>query len=236
MLYSNLIRKLADRTITIPELNRLCLEMDYLQRVKDTMVSWTQGTSSLSPKFETITVNNVITNTITTVLEIPLFPRSSGHAPASGLQAAALLTPQSSGAGTIKPEWPVLAFDKDTDEGRIWNDQIPYSYVSSISLSGQIYMATVTSGTVVFSAQMACWSDADATCTAKVFDSANSVSAITVPGVATTIKAFSFSLSNVDNAVALDSFSLAFFRDISEDNAAEDVLLKTLTASFNLIL
>jgi hypothetical protein len=165
---------------------------------------------------------------------VPLFPFSSGLAPASGLQAAAYSVVQSSGAGTIKPEWPILALDSATDEGRIWNGTLPRSFGVTAVLSGQFYMPTVTSGTFMPSCQIACWSDGDTGVASKVMASANSPSAVTVPGTALTIETFSITLTNFDSGAAIDSFSLAFFRDVSEDTAAEDVYLKRLDLFFAL--
>jgi len=165
---------------------------------------------------------------------VPLFPLSCGIAPASGLQAAAYSVVQSSGAGTVKPEWPILAFDKDTDEGRIWNGRVLRLYASTLTVSGQFYMPSVTAGTIVLSAQIACLSDTDTGVNAKVFAASNSTAAITVPGTANTIKAFSITMTNADSAAAIDSFSLALFRDVSEDTAAEDMYLKCLDLFFNI--
>lgn len=170
---------------------------------------------------------------ITTFFHVPLFPRSSGLVAASGLQGAALAVVQSSGAGTIKPEWPVLQFDKDTDEGRIWNGTVPRMYVGTMTLVGQFYMPTVTSGTFLPDAQIACWSDGDTGVASKVMAAVNTPSAITVPGTALTIKAFTITMTNADSAAAIDSFSLAFFRDVSGDTAAEDVYLKRLDIFFS---
>jgi len=165
---------------------------------------------------------------------IPLFPRSSGDAPISGVQAAALSIVQSGGAGTAKPQWPILAFDKDTDEGRMWSGHVPTLYASTFILKGQFYMPAATSGTVCWAAQFACWSDTDATVTSKVFDTVNSSGAITVPGTALTIKAFTLTMTNASSAAALDSYALSFIRDISEDTAAEDAYLKSLALYFSL--
>lgn len=165
---------------------------------------------------------------------VPLFPRSSGIVAASGLQGAGFLTVQSSGAGTIKPEYPVLAFDKDTDEGRIWNDTLHRLYASTMTLNFAFYMPTVTSGTVVMSAQIACWSDTDTSASAKVFAAANSCAAITVPAAALKVAVGSITMTNADSAAAIDKFSLALFRDVSEDTAAEDVYLIRADLFFNL--
>ena len=165
---------------------------------------------------------------------VPLFPHSSGAVPLSGLQGAAYSTVQSSDGGTIKPQWPVLQFDKDTDEGRIWNGTIPRLYASTMTVVGQYYMPTVTSGTIVLNAQIAAWSNADATVSAKAFDTVNALSADTVPGTALTIRTFSITMTNADSSAAIDSFCLALFRDVSEDTAAEDMYMKRLDLFFNI--
>lgn len=164
---------------------------------------------------------------------VPLFPRSSGEVAVSGLQAAAYSIVQSSGAGTIKPQFPILAFDKDTDEGRIWSFTIPRLYGTTITVQGAFY-TTVTTGTVVFSAQLAAISDGDAGVTAKVFAAANSSAAVTVPGTAGNEENFSITMTNADSAVADDRCMLAFFRDVSEDTAAADILLTRLDVFFAL--
>jgi hypothetical protein len=196
----------------------------------------TQTTVSFGDTWSATQHNVMINNDIhvNTSFHVPLFPFSSGIAPASGLQAAAYSVVQSSDAGTVKAEWPILAFDKDTDEGRIWNGIIPRGYGSTPTISGQFYCPTVTSGTFLPSAQIACWSDTDATVSAKAFAAVNNPSAITVPGTALTIKAFSITLTNFDSGAAIDSFSLAFWRDVSGDTAAEDVYLKRLDLFFSL--
>lgn len=173
-------------------------------------------------------------NFLNSAFYIPLFPHTFGISPASGLQAAQELTIQSSDAGTIKPEWRVLALDKDVDEGKIWNGTIPPSFVTGVTLVGHFYMPTVIAGTFAPAAQMACWSADDATVSSKAFGAVNTISAVTVPGTALTLKSFTITMSNIDSGVAADSFALVFFRDVSEDNAAEDVYLKKLDLYFTL--
>ena len=164
---------------------------------------------------------------------VPLFPRSSGEVAVSGLQAAAYSVVQSSGAGTIKPQYPVLAFDKDTDEGRIWSFVVPRLYGTTITVQGTFY-TTVTSGNVVFAAQLAAISDGDTAVTAKVFDTVNNGAAVTVPGTAGNEENFSITMTNADSAVADDRCMLALFRDVSEDTAAADILLTRLDVFFAL--
>lgn len=170
-------------------------------------------------------INNMIH--LNTALHVPLFPNSSGIAPASGLQAAAYSVVQSSGAGTVKPEYPILAFDASTDEGRIWNFMLPRGYGSTITIAGSFYMASATSGNVVLAAQLAMISDTDASVSAKVFATENS-STVAVPGAAGTAKVFSITMSNADSAAAQDYGMVAFRRDA--DNASD-----TATGDMNLL-
>jgi hypothetical protein len=161
---------------------------------------------------------------------IPLFPRSSGEVPVSGLQAAAYSIVQSSGAGTIKPQFPILSFDPATDEGRIWSFVIPRIYGTVMTVKGTFYSST-DAGDVVFAAQVAAISDGDASVTAKVFDAANTGAAVNVPSVGTE-EIFSITMTNADSAVADDRCMLVLYRDISADTCAQDICLTRLDVFF----
>ncbi len=171
----------------------------------------------------------------TAFMMVPLFPHSSGIAPTSGLQAAALSTVQSSGAGTVKAEWPILSFDASTDEGRIWNGMIARCFGVTVTAQGQFYAASATSGNFVVAGQLACWSDGDASATAKVLATENSAT-VAVPGSAGTIKAFSITMTNDDSMAAIDSYSFVFRRDAdnASDTATGDMQLKSLALYFSL--
>jgi len=192
----------------------------------------TPATGAVIPASWGLVINANMT-ALSAGFSVPLFPRSSGEVAASGLQAAAYSVVQSSGAGTIKPQYPVLAFDKDTDEGRIWSFVVPRLYGTTITVQGAFY-TTVTSGTVVFAAQLAAITDGDAGVTAKVFDTVNTDSAVTVPGTAGTEETFSITMTNADSATADDRCMLALFRDVSGDTAAADILLTRLDVFFAL--
>jgi len=170
---------------------------------------------------------------LNTMFCVPLFPRSSGQVPLSGLTAAAYSVVQSSGAGTVKPQYPVLAFASDADEGRMWCFTMPRGYGATLTVNGAYY-TTAVAGTVVFVAQLAVISDGDTGVTAKVYDAANALSAQTVPGVAATEETFSITMTNADSGAANDRCYFTLFRDISEDTAAADILLTRLDLFFNL--
>jgi len=197
----------------------------------------TQSTVSFGDTWSDTQHNVMINNDIhlNTAFHVPLFPLSSGLAASSGVNAPAYSVVQSSGAGTIKPEFPILSFDASTDEGRIWNGMLPRGYGSTITIAGLFYMASATSGNVVLAAQLAMVSDGDASVTAKVYATENS-STVAVPGSAGTVKAFSITMSNADSAAAQDFFSLAFRRDADNgsDTATGDLNLLRLGIFFSL--
>lgn len=172
---------------------------------------------------------------LNTSFHVQLFPASSGIAPSSGLTAAAFSQVQSSGAGTKKPEWWILSFDAAAIEGRIWQGRIPRGYASTLTVSGQFYMASATSGNVVIAAQIAAVSDGDASTTAKVFASANSAT-VAVPGTAGTAKAFSITMTTADSVAAGDWFDLVIYRDATNgsDTATGDMNLTLADLYFSL--
>lgn len=190
----------------------------------------TQSTVAFGDTWSATQHNVMINNDIhmNTAFSVNLFPTSSGIAPSSGLQAGALSQVQSSGAGTIKPEYWILSLDAATDEGRIWQGRVPRGFGSTLTINGAFYMASATSGNVVLAAQIACVSDADASVTAKVYATENA-STIAVPGAAGTLKVFSITMTNADSIAAGDWFTLAFRRDA--DNGSD-----TATGDLNLVL
>lgn len=196
----------------------------------------TQSTVSFGDTWSASQHNVMINDFIylNTSFHVPLFPVNSGIAPASGLQAASYSVIQSSGAGTVKPEYPALSFDASTDEGRIWNFTLPRGYGSTITVVGQFYSAS-TAGNVVLASQLAMVSDTDAGITSKVFATENT-STVAVSGTAATVTNFSITMSNADSAAAGDYAILAFRRDADSgsDTCTGDILLTRLDLFFSL--
>lgn len=197
----------------------------------------TQSTVSFNDTWSATQHNVMINNDIhlNTSWHVPLFPLNSGEAPMSGLTSAALSLVQSSDSATIKPQWYILSFDASADEGRMWQGMIPRGYGSTLTVQGQFYMASATSGNVVLNAQIACISNADASNTAKAFASSNT-STVAVPASAGTAKAFSITMTNADSVAAADRFMLAFYRDADNgsDTATGDMQLSRLDLFFAL--
>jgi hypothetical protein len=172
---------------------------------------------------------------LNTGFHVPLFPLSSGEAPLTSLAAGAYSIVQSSGAGTPKPQYPILSLDASTDEGRIWNGSMHRLYASTLTVNGAFYMASATSGNVVLASSIAAVSSGDASVTAKVFATANSAT-VAVPGTAGTEQSFSITMTNADSIVAIDRFTLAFYRDADNgsDTATGDMNLTRLDVFFSL--
>lgn len=144
--------------------------------------------------------------------------------PLSGLQAAAYSVGQSSGAGTIKPQFGMLSFDDSTDEGRMRRFRMPLigNGDNSIYLHYGGYMAGAnTSKTICIAVQLAAVSPGDASMTAKVFAAANS-KVKTVPDAAGTYFEDSIELAIDDSVAVGDWVCMVVYRDVSEDDAAGD--------------
>ena len=146
--------------------------------------------------------------------------------PLSGINGAALELSESSGAGTAKPAFFQVRYDPATDEGREWNFRFPADLTT---LYASFFMASAnTDKDVVFVAQLAGIGDGDASVTAKVFASANSVTK-RVPNSANEEDVFSITLTNDDSGVLNDRGCLILYRDAdhASDNAASGDLVLT---------
>lgn len=110
---------------------------------------------------------------------------------------------------------PVLAFDASTDETCYWTFVAPQGLTGAITLVITIAMASATSGTVGFQAQLEAITDADSTDTdsATSFDSVNNSASTTVPGTAGFIKQISITMTNADSMAAADYVRLSLNRD-----------------------
>ncbi len=127
---------------------------------------------------------------------------------------------------------PVLAFDASTDETAYWSGIAPQGLVgTTITCVLTIAMASATSGTVGFQAQLEAITDGDAVDTdaATSFDSVNNSASTTVPGTAGYIKQISITMTNKDAIAAGDYFRLSINRDADgsaiTDSATGDAYL-----------
>lgn len=120
---------------------------------------------------------------------------------------------------------PYLAFDTTTAETCYW------TFIAQQGLSGALTAivtyraASATSGTAAFSVAIEAITDGDSTDTdaGSSFDTANSPSAVTVPGTAGYIDQYSITLTNADSIAAGDYARLSLTRNVSSDNASGDL-------------
>ena len=110
---------------------------------------------------------------------------------------------------------PALAFDAATDEACYWTGVAPQGLTGAITAVITYAMASATSGTVGFQAQLEAITDGDAVDTDATtsFDSVNNSASTTVPGTAGHIDQISITLTNADSLAAGDYYRLSINRD-----------------------
>ena len=110
---------------------------------------------------------------------------------------------------------PVLAYDAATDETAYWTGVAPAGLTGAITIVLSYMMASATSGTVGFQAQLEAITDADATDldAGASFDSVNNSASTTVPGTAGYMAQISITMTNADSLAAADYFRLSLNRD-----------------------
>lgn len=161
-------------------------------------------------------------------------PVAASIPPMSGVQAAGLDLIESTDAGTAKPTIYRLLFDKDTDEGRQWIIRIPDDF-GGTPVVKIIYYSTGAnvSKTCAFNVQVACLSDTDASATAKAYDTTNQ-SVTTVPDAAGTVDVASVTLTNNSSMTAGDWCNVHIWRDVSNDDAANDIAILAAVLTYTL--
>lgn len=129
---------------------------------------------------------------------------------------------------------PALAFDAATDETCYWTFVAPQGLTGALTLVITYAMASATSGTVGFQAQIEALTDGDAVDTDATtsFDSVNNSASTTVPGTAGYIDQISITLTNADSIAAADYTRLSLNRDADSsaitDSATGDAFVLAL--------
>lgn len=120
---------------------------------------------------------------------------------------------------------PYLAFDTTTAETCYWTFVAPQGLSGALTAVVTYRAASATSGTAAFSVALECITDGDSTDTdaASSFATANSPSAVTVPGTAGYIDQYSVTLTNDDSIAAGDYCRLSLARNVASDNASGDL-------------
>lgn len=115
-------------------------------------------------------------------------------------------------------ERPVLAFDADTAETCRWTFFCPQSISGTMTAVISYIMASATSGKVDFTGSIEAVTDGDSLDldASTSFDTANAITAPTVPGTAGYIDQFTITLTNQDSIAAGDLARFALTRDATD--------------------
>lgn len=115
---------------------------------------------------------------------------------------------------------PALSFDAGTDEACYWTGIAPQGLSGAVSVVVHYVMASATTGSVYFQAQLEAVTPGDAVDldAGTSFDTANSGNGA-VPGTAGYEQTISITLTNADSIAAGDYFRLSLNRDA--DNAGD---------------
>lgn len=114
---------------------------------------------------------------------------------------------------------PVLAFDASTDESCYWTTIARQNLATTVTLVVSYIMASATSGTVDFEVAVEAVSDGDTNFDldgADSFDTANTMTADTVPGTAGYMGQFTVTLTNKDSMAAGDYVRIRLMRDADD--------------------
>lgn len=112
----------------------------------------------------------------------------------------------------------VLAFDASTAETAYWVFPWPQGATGTVTFYGQYFMASATSGKVDFEVAIEAITAGDSLDmdTSNSFDTANTITAPTVPGTAGYPGEFTCTLTNKDSVAAGDYVRLSLKRDATD--------------------
>lgn len=118
---------------------------------------------------------------------------------------------------------PALAFDAATDETCYWTGVAPQGLTGTMHAVISYIMASATTGSVRFQAQVEAITAADSTDldSSTSFDTANSNGG-TVPGTAGFMQQIDVTLTNADSLAAADYFRLSINRDADGTSGTDD--------------
>lgn len=122
---------------------------------------------------------------------------------------------------------PVLAFDAATAETCYWTGIAPVGLTGAITAVVHYMMASATAGKIDFSGAIEAITPGDAVDldVASSIDTANTITAPTVPGTAGYESSFSITMTNADGIAAGDYFRFVLSRDATDatnDTASGD--------------
>ncbi len=133
-------------------------------------------------------------------------------------------------AFTLAARRPVLAFDAATAEAVYFSGVVPQGWTGTVTAYLYFMMASATSGKVDFTVSVEAVTPGDALDldAADSFDTANTITAPTVPGTAGYMASVACTLTNHDSSAAGDYIRFAVTRDATDatnDTATGDAYL-----------
>jgi len=124
---------------------------------------------------------------------------------------------------------PVLDFDDTTAEAAVFTGVLPSGYAGGGITVQVAYSATsATSGTIGFTVEIERIGDSQQDVDADSFASAQTITAVTVPGTSGFVDVVSVNISNganMDSLAAGEQYRIRIKRDVANDNAAGDAEL-----------
>ncbi len=113
---------------------------------------------------------------------------------------------------------PVLAFNDSTAESCFWTAIVPQGWTGTITAVVTYCMASAVSGKVDFEIAVEAVSDGDSLDidASTSYDTANTITAPTVPGTAGYIDQFTCTLTNNDSSAAADLIRFKLTRDATD--------------------
>ena len=160
------------------------------------------------------------------VLRLATLNLSVGNAIAPMTLTPAAIEQIESSAGAPKANQFEARFDAAADEHLQWQFVLPTSFSGTMILNLYYFMASATSGNVVWAAMVSAKGDGDSGMTARVFDDPNTATSA-VPGTAGNFKVVQITLTNDDGMAGGDNVILDIYRDADNgsDTATGDAVL-----------
>jgi hypothetical protein len=133
----------------------------------------------------------------------------------------------------LRNNHPVLDFDTTTAESAIFSGRLPRTYAGGgITVEVHYSMATATTGTCGWTIEIERIGDSQLDVDADSFATAQTITAVTVPGTSGHVDVVSVNISsgaNMDSLAAGEFFRIRVKRDVANDTASGDAELHMVT-------
>lgn len=128
----------------------------------------------------------------------------------------------------FRNQHPILNFDQTTQESAVWTGVLPRHYSGS-GITVYVHWSTgATSGTIGWTVEFERIGDGQQDIDSDGFASAQTITAVTVPGTSGLVDITNVAVSNganMDSIAVGEAFRIRISRDVANDNAASDAEL-----------